>query len=364
MDEQRDVPRHLQLEELGFGERDFQEEVFGRDLAYDLGPQVDHAQLFVHIRRRHADLHIAQEHQFRIGQGNHHPQPRLDEPRLRAPTEFGNRPDDKATRAGWEDLAQLVQNLRGGGDRIGGEQKLPHHAILQPVAQGGAVERPFNGQNAAEAGQGEAEAKLDLRGKAHADHDDHVERVGAQQADGRDADLQHLKLKDPAIFLFHLVIAQIAAAGDRRGFQPQPRARGDFRADIGGRAIVPADGNPAAFDHAGKDIAQLARHGDDDVDAVLAVGIVLRGLFDGELPQFQPRPGKAHGQDQPLVLARAEGQPVLGVQRDRHLIGVGGGGLTGHDLFKELVIPKTRLQLGLEGDAGLEFGLVGKERHQ
>lgn len=157
---------------------------------------------------------MAQQHDFRVRQRQHDPQPRLDEPGLTAPAELRNRTDHEPARTRREHLAQLVQNLRRRCDRIYGEQKLPDDSVLEPVAQRSTVQRPFDRQNPAKTLQGKAKPQFDLWLETHTDDDEKVERFNAQKADRCDTDLGEFQLEDATILFFDLVIPQIAAAGD------------------------------------------------------------------------------------------------------------------------------------------------------
>ena len=105
----------------------------------------------------------------------------------------------------------------------------------------------------------------------------------------------------------------------------QPGGEGGFGSDFDRVAAItgPLDRDAAAFGDCPEDVAELAGDGEHQIDSA-AVLVVADRRRDRELAQLDARKREAHREHELAVRAVAERQAVLGVERDRGGVGVGG----------------------------------------
>ena len=245
------------------------------------------------------------------------------------------------------------------------------HALDQLAGVDPAVDR----EDAADAVEREAEAELDRDREADA-HDEHErERVGAEDADGVDADLEDLQLDDAAeldellrvrrrAVGAHLAL-EVAAALDRAGLDPQPDrvrpARRDRPREHRGRRLRPVerDADAGAADLQADGVAELGGDDRGDLEPADLAGLVADDA-ERDLADLDGREVELDRQHELLVagaLAVAEVEPVDRVEADRGRLGRRRGGGAGHDLLEQRVV----LQAGLDDgeDPQPEDRLVG-----
>ena len=118
----------------------------------------------------------------------------------------------------------------------------------------------------------------------------------------------------------------------------------------------------AAFGDGADHVAELAGDRHHHVEPALALLVVVDRQRKRHLAQLDARKREAHRQNQRVVLAVPEREPVGGVERDRGVVGVGGRRFAWNDLLEELVAAQPGFELGLDADAERGFVLVGEER--
>ena len=143
-------------------------------------------------------------------------------------------------------VSSAADEARRVADRVVGEQDVVEDALLEAGAEGVDGDRALVAEDAADAGEAEAEAEVDRQEVGRDHHQQRVALASArelrgEQADGLQRDALEVELDDAGVLLLGRIVVQVAAAGDDRGVDDEADAARRLEPDVRRRAALGVD---------------------------------------------------------------------------------------------------------------------------